>query len=89
MTFDIFFAYLKGFHLTLCQHLPKRNEEGWKLTDLEWIAYVEQQFDSNKISVDEKNSLLSQLPGSSSPPPFLVTPVPRFYSCLEALHTFF
>ena len=35
MTFDLFFVYLKGFHLTLCQHLPQRDEQGWKLTDLE------------------------------------------------------
>ena len=41
MTFDLFFAYLKGFHLTLSQHLPRRSDDGWKLSDLEWIAYVE------------------------------------------------
>ena len=89
MTFDIFFAYLKGFHLSLSQHLPHRNEQGWKLSDLEWIAHVEQQFDSNKISFDEKEQLMSQLPGSDIKPPKMVKPVLRFYSCLNALDKFF
>ena len=35
MTYSVIFPYLKGFHLTLAQHLPKRNEEGLKLSDLE------------------------------------------------------
>ena len=32
LVYEIFFPFLKGFHLTLAQHLPKRNEEGWNLT---------------------------------------------------------
>ena len=89
MTFDVFFAYLKGFHLTLSQHLPKRSDQGWKLSDLEWIAYVEQRAEDGKITDHEKLRLLNELPDASIPPPKFVTPVPRFYSCLEALHKFF
>ena len=89
MTFDIFFAYLKGFHLTLSKHLPKRTDDGWKLTDLEWIAYVEERAESHKLSDAEKERLLAELPGSSIPPPQFVSPVPRFLLCLQALHTFF
>ena len=41
MTFDLLFAYLKGFNLPLCKHFNKRDEDGWKLTELEWIGFVE------------------------------------------------
>ena len=43
MVYEIIFPYLKGFHLTLSSHLPKRDEEGWKMTDLEWIAHLESE----------------------------------------------
>ena len=89
MTFDIFFAYLKGFHLTLSQHLPERTDQGWKISDLEWIGYVEERFQTDKISSQEKDRLLSKLPGSDIPPPKFVLPVPRFYQCLNALLLFF
>ena len=36
MFFDMFTPYLKGFHLTLAQHLPKRDDEGWKMSDNVW-----------------------------------------------------
>ena len=39
MTYDILFPFLKGFHLALCAHLPNRDEEGWKVKDLEWIGF--------------------------------------------------
>lgn len=89
MTYDLFFAYLKGFHLTLCQHLPQRDDQGWKLTDLEWIGFVEQRFQANKIDDRERDRLLLELPGSSINPPKLVNPVPRFLTCLQAIQKFF
>ena len=72
MTFDLFFAYLKGFHLTLFQHLPQRDEQGWKLTDLEWIGFVEQRFESNKIDQKERTRLLLKSPGATVNPPKFV-----------------
>ena len=89
MTYDVFFAYLKGFHLTLCKHMPRRDEEGWKLTELEWIGYVEQRFLDNKIGSEERDRLLQELPSTPVDPPQYVTPVQRFYTCLEALNRFF
>ena len=88
MTFDIFFAYLKGFHLTLSMHLPRRTEQGWKLNELEWIGYLENQHSDNKITSEEKETMLHEITGTI-PPPKYVKPVPRFYSCLKALHKFF
>ena len=35
MVYDSIFPYLKGFHLTLASHLPHRDDDGWKMTDLE------------------------------------------------------
>ena len=35
MVYEILFPYLKGFHLSLAKHLPNRNEEGWKINELE------------------------------------------------------
>lgn len=89
LTYSILFPYLKGFHLTLSSHLPKRNEEGWKLNDLEYIAFVETQSEKQNLTEEEKQRLLSSLPNSDIPPPKLILPVSRFYSCLEALDLFF
>ena len=89
MTYNVFFAYLKGFHLTLSQHLSKRSDEGWKLSDLEWIGYVEQRYQDNKISDAERDKLLEDLPGASLDNPKFVKPVARFYSCLKALESLF
>ena len=40
MVYDPIFSHLKGFHLTLAAHLPNRNSEGWKISELEWIGYT-------------------------------------------------
>lgn len=89
LTYSILFPYLKGFHLTLSSHLPQRGEDGWKLSDLEYIAYVETQAEKCSYSDEEKQRLLNVLPNSDLPPPKLVLPVDRFYTCLEALDLFF
>jgi len=88
MTYDILFPYLKGFHLTLCSHLPKRDEEGWKRSDLEWIGYMEERLDTGKICQDEFELEM----GKSFDPTFQpkrVKPVERFHTCFRALEKFF
>ena len=60
MTFEVLFPYLKGFHLTLCSHLPKRDADGWKMKELEWIGYLEEEKESGKISDKEMDVILSQ-----------------------------
>ena len=89
MTFNIIFPYLKGFHLTLCQHLPKRDESGWKMSDLEWIGHVESLIRNEKINEEEKEHMLGQLPYSDLTPPKLVKLLLRFHACLGALNQFF
>ena len=41
MAYEVIFSYLKGFHLTLAKHLPQRDDDGWKLIDLDWIGHIE------------------------------------------------
>ena len=89
MTYRILFPYLKGFHLTLSAHLPQRNEEGWKLTDLQWIAYVEDKCSRHQISPSEKQKLLEHMIPPNNSPPKSVQPVPIFFSCVDALELFF
>jgi len=88
MTFNILFPYLKGFHLTLCAHLPQRDEEGWKRSDLEFIGFLEERLQSGRISLEEFNIEMHK---SFDPnhQPLKVKPVARFYSCLKALQLFF
>ena len=89
MTYSIIFPYLKGFHLSLCQHLPKRNEDGWKLSDLEWIGHIELQAEKEGLTDKEKIKLINQVTGASVRPPSQVKPVPHFKVCLDALVKFF
>ena len=88
MTFDILFPFLKGFHLTLCSYLPKRSGEGWKIRDLEWIAFLEQEKFEGRMTEQEVDSLL-KFKYDPKNRPHQIIPVPRFYSCLKALSTFF
>ena len=53
MVYDILFPFLKGYHLELANHLSKRDKEGWKLSDLEWISLLETKVESGKISRKE------------------------------------
>jgi len=87
MTYEILFPYLKGFHLVLCAHLPKRDEEGWKLTDLEWIAHMQERLESKKISNEQYEMDMNRVFDPKGQPK-RVKPG-RFFKCLEALTKFF
>lgn len=88
MTFPIVFPYLKGYHLALCQHLPQRDEEGWKVKELEWIGSIEQRVSEGKLTREAADSLLNPS-GDVHENPATVTPGPRFKQCLDALNVFF
>ena len=88
MTYDVLFPFLKGFHLTLCSFLPKRNDQGWKIKDLEWIGFLESSRASGKLSDEEVQSALDYKYDPKYRPKFIV-PVPRFHKCLIALKKFF
>jgi hypothetical protein len=40
MTFEMMVPFLKGFHLTLAKHNKGRTDDGWKLTNREWEAWL-------------------------------------------------
>ena len=88
MTFEILFPYLKGFHLTLCSHLPKRNEEGWKLADLEWIGYMQGRLQDGKLTKEQYDLDMARVFNPHNQPK-RVKPVGRFFTCLKALKSFF
>lgn len=86
MTFQILFPYLKGLHLTLSSHLKNRNEEGWKIKELEWLGLLHTQVAEGKLSEEDLENLLRE---EDPKPPKLIVPVPRYFRCLEALEKFF
>jgi len=88
MTYEILFPYLKGFHLTLCSHLPKRSEEGWKMSDLEWLGFMQERLESGKLSAEQHQLELNKAFDPKNQPK-RIRPVERFFRCLKALTKFF
>ena len=43
MTFEAVTPFLKGFHLTLCVHLPSRDDYGWKLPEGSFLSYINEK----------------------------------------------
>lgn len=87
LTFSIVVPFLKGFHLTLSGHLPKRDIEGWKLTDRAWLAYLEEAKDKGEISEDQMLEMIDEV--SPVTPPVHAFAVPRLGQDIEALQRFF
>ena len=86
IVYEIFFPFLKEFHLNLAKHGPQRSEEGWKLSDLEWIEHLENKVEAGRLSREEADEMLhDREPGRVTKPDKYVVAVPRFHSCLEAL----
>lgn len=86
MTYPLLFPYLKGFHLLLSSHQKRRNEDGWKISELEWIAELEVKVEKGLLTGDERDNLLHE---DQPIPPKHVQAIPRFVSCLKALKEFF
>ena len=70
MTFETMVPFLKGFHLTLAGYLPRRDESGWKLSDLQWENYVTQQVERGLLTEEERDRMLD-------PPHFQDIPKPK------------
>jgi hypothetical protein len=67
MTYEFVTPYLKGFHLTLAAHHPKRNSKGWKLSPREWDAYVRGKASKGNFSTAEAKTFSDV--GHNTPPP--------------------
>ena len=75
--------------MTLAAHLHHRNDEGWKLTDLEWIGYVEDRVQEGKYSRQQGDILVNPDHSERKNIPNWVRPVPRFHKCLKVLGKMF
>ena len=84
MAYAILFPFLKGFHLTLSQHLPRRGEEGWKMNDLQWIGDSEGKVEQGKMTREEADLILASPSGGDAEPDAYIPPVSRFHSCIKA-----
>ena len=71
---EVITPYLKDFHLALDKHLPQRNEEGWKLTSLEFITYVEETVSEDKYTRAQAETLLNAQEGNTDNTRKQVTP---------------
>ena len=58
MVYEILFPFLKEFHLTLASHLQNRSDEGWKLSDQEWIQYIKSKVEEGRLLCKEADDLL-------------------------------
>ena len=77
MVFDCFMPYLKGFHLTLAQHLSQMDEEGWKVSDAEWVSHLEHLVGKREITEEQEKNVYKVMSDTQvEPPPDLVSPVP-------------
>jgi hypothetical protein len=85
MTFDVITPFLKGFHLTLCSHLSSRDDDGWKLPDGAFLAYIHEKRDLGSITEEEARAALNPPDYADIPIPEEVIPVSRFRDDIFAL----
>jgi hypothetical protein len=85
MTYEILTPFLKGFHLTLASHLPYRDDDGWKMTEKAWDAYIQIRQEENKISEEEAAELREPLHYDDIQTPKRIKPVPLLGANLRAL----
>lgn len=89
MVYDIFFPYLKGFHLTLAAHLPNRDREGWKMKEEDWYGYVQGQVENGKLTQEEADDMIDSSKQDDIKTPERVTPVADFFEAsIGALEEF-
>jgi hypothetical protein len=69
MTFEVITPFLKGFHLILAKHLPRRNEDGWKFSEKGYLSYVHQKLADDEITATEAESMLKAAEEEGPEPP--------------------
>ena len=78
MAYNIFYPFLRGFHLTLSRHLSQIDEYGWKLTDFQLIGYVEDRVEKDMYTRSEADVLIASMNKPEQiDPDKLVKPVSR------------
>jgi hypothetical protein len=85
MTFEVITPFLKGFHLSLCSHLPSRNNDGWKLPDGGFVSSVNEKRERGLMTKDEARAALNPPNYDKIPIPKQIKPVPCFRDDVFAL----
>jgi hypothetical protein len=85
MTFEVITPFLKGFHLSLCSHLSSRDDDGWKLPDGAFVAFINEKLELGLITEDEARAALNPPDYDDIPLPKRIEPVPRFRDDVFAL----
>lgn len=58
---EIIFPFLKGFDLTLSSHPLRRDEESWKLTNLEWSGHFEDKVEICLYLQKEADNIINMM----------------------------
>ena len=85
MTFDFMVPFLKGFYLTLNGWRLGRYEDGWKMNDRDWVAFLRAKVHSEEMTEEEVAQMLDDQ--EDSPPSGIVRSVDRLYWDVTALLT--
>jgi hypothetical protein len=89
MTFEIITPFLKGFHQTLASHLPKRDDDGWRMTDKAYAQLLFSLLEKGEISEARYYELLHPPNYQDIKDPLRAKVVPRFLDDLQALELLF
>jgi hypothetical protein len=85
MTFEVITPFLKGFHLILVKHLPRRDKNGWKCSEKSYLSYVHQKVAEDAITEAEAKLMLKAADEEGPPPPKTVLATDRLKRDLYAL----
>jgi hypothetical protein len=80
--------HLKGFHLALAMHLPRRKADGWKLTESEWLAYISMQVELRVMNEEVRVMSASSTPMTGVDPPQTVSLIQHLRDDIFSLHEF-
>jgi hypothetical protein len=75
MTFDMLTHHLKGFHLALASYLPQRSDEGWRMSDVEWFAYLSLKVERGLLTEEEAEVMVSKTKSHRPPKPPQLIPL--------------
>ena len=90
MVFDVLTPYLKGFHLLLAAHLPQRDDQGWKFSDAEFVAHLENKVENQEYTRKQAQAILDasnlRINDAAVAPTFIEGNA-YFWNCIRALQS--
>jgi hypothetical protein len=89
MTYKDLAPYLKGFYLSLHKHLPRRDADGWKLSEKHWEAYIYAKLEKAEITEEEADQMLHPPSFEDIDRPTTLGCAPELLQALPARDQFF